>query len=167
MAAAPTALERPPSHVQADVDGTNPFSYPRLVQPVLDKYCVDCHAKNAEKSPALDSKLVGPVLFKPGWRPTTYYASYLSLTPKYATASYGASGAADPKFYETVPGQFGARASRLYALLQKGHYDVKLPAEAMHRLTVWLDSCSLFYGVYEKAGQEAQLRGQVVRPAFD
>ena len=37
----------------------------------------------------------------------------------------------------------------------------------MHRLTVWLDSCSLFYGVYEKEGQEAQLHGQVVKPAFD
>jgi hypothetical protein len=163
-AARPMAMRRGPSRLQADVDGTNPFSYPRLVQPVLDKYCVSCHEKNAGKAIALDSR---PVAFKPGWRPTTYYTSYLSLVPKYATSDYGARGWNDPKFYETIPGQFGARASKLYAILQNGHYDVKLPPEAMHRLTVWLDSCSLFYGVYEKEGQEAQLHGQVAKPALE
>jgi hypothetical protein len=32
---------------------------------------------------------------------------------------------------------------------------------------VWLDSCSLFYGVYEKEAQEAQLRGEIVRPSLE
>ena len=59
------------------------------------------------------------------------------------------------------------RASKLYELLSKGHYDVKLPPEDLHRLTVWLDSCSMFYGVYEKEGGEAQLRGEVVRPTLE
>ena len=36
-----------------DVDGTNPFSYPRLVQPVLDKHCVACHQKEADKAAPL------------------------------------------------------------------------------------------------------------------
>ena len=66
-----------------------------------------------------------------------------------------------------MPGEFGARASKLYELLTKGHYDVRLPPEDMHRLTVWLDSCSMFYGVYEKEGGEAQLRGEVVRPTLE
>ena len=43
------ATRRPPSRLQPDVDGTNPFSYARLVQPVLDQHCVDCHAKNADR----------------------------------------------------------------------------------------------------------------------
>ena len=34
------------------MDGTNPFSYPRLVQPVLDKHCVACHAKPESKAPS-------------------------------------------------------------------------------------------------------------------
>ena len=50
------ATRRPPSRLQPDVDGTNPFSYARLVQPVLDKYCVDCHAKNADKAIRLDAE---------------------------------------------------------------------------------------------------------------
>jgi hypothetical protein len=74
------ALERRPSRLSPDVDGTNPFSYPRLVQPVLDQYCVACHKKEADKAPSLDSRLVE---FRPGWRPTAYYASYLSLAPKF------------------------------------------------------------------------------------
>jgi hypothetical protein len=51
-------------------------------------------------------------------------------------------------------------------MLREGHHDLKLPPEDLHRLTVWLDSCSLFYGVYEKEGGEAQLRGEVPRPSL-
>ncbi len=160
----PLAMQRPPSRLRADVDGTNPFSYPRLVQPVLDKYCVSCHRENTEKAPSLERNLV---TYKQGWRPAVYFESYLNLTPKYGFYSYGASGWNDPKFYRTTPGAFGARASKLYALLMKGHHDVRLDPDALHRLTVWLDSCSLFYGVYEIEGQEAQLRGEVVKPTLE
>lgn len=59
------------------------------------------------------------------------------------------------------------RASKLYALLQEGHYDVKLSKEEMHRFTVWLDSCSVFYGVYEEEGGRAQLEGKVVYPTLE
>ena len=60
-----------------------------------------------------------------------------------------------------------ARASKLYQVLDKGHYDVKLSAEELHRLTLWLDCMSLFYGVYEKEGGEAQLRGEIARPTLE
>lgn len=168
------ALRRAPARLAPDVDGTNPFSYPRLVQPVLDKHCVACHRQKAGEAPALDKTLVA---FRPGWRPTEYYASYLSLAPEFGFYRYADAELPnkwndpalwnDPKFNETFPGAFGARASKLYALLKKGHYDVRLPPEAMHRLTVWLDSCSLFYGVYEEENQQAQLRGEIVRPTLE
>ena len=57
--------------------------------------------------------------------------------------------------------------SKLYELLTKGHYDGNLPAEDLRRLIVWLDSCSMFYGVYEQKGGEAQLRGEIVRPTLE
>ena len=60
-----------------------------------------------------------------------------------------------------------AYASKLYELLKTGHYDVKLSPEEMHRLTLWLDCSSLFYGVYEKEGGEAQLRGEIARPTWE
>jgi len=160
----PIAMRRPPSKLQPDVDGTNPFSYARLVQPVLNKHCTDCHAKNPDTACRLDAEplsMLGDAYMD---LPTTYYASYVSLAPEYGFYEYGAD---DGRSHRTTPGEFGARASKLYELLTKGHYDVRLPPEDMHRLTVWLDSCSMFYGVYEEEGGEAQLRGEVVRPTLE
>ncbi|MCZ7637891.1 MAG: hypothetical protein M5U12_18765 [Verrucomicrobia bacterium] len=98
--------------------------------------------------------------------PTTYYASYVSLAPQFGFYSYGGRDWNDPKWYRTTPGEFGARASRLYALLAEGHHGVCLSPADWARLTLWLDSCSLFYGVYEKEGGEAQLtrRGAPANP---
>ena len=146
----PLAMRREPSRLKPDVDGSNPFSYPRLVQPVLDRHCVQCHAQNAGKTMSLAS------------RPLTgrWYASYANLVQEYGFHDYGDG-------YRTTPGRFGARASKLYQVLNKGHYDVKLSAEEMHRLTLWLDCSSLFYGVYEKEGGEAQLRGEIARPTLE
>ena len=171
----PLAMRRAPSRLVPEVDGANPFSYPRLVQPVLDRNCLGCHQQHPDKAPRLDTAPVGyevprdlAVKFKNGWMnfSTTFTTSYISLAPRFGFTSYGGAGYDDPQWYVTTPGRFGARASRLYALLAKGHHDVKLSAEDFHRLTLWLDSCSLFYGCYEKEGGEAQLRGEIVRPTL-
>ena len=152
------ALGRPPSIPEPDVDGTNPFSYPRLVQPVLDRKCVECHAEKAkEGAPPLDRTIVESKL---GGRATRVFRSYDSLIHKFGFWRYGDQ-------YRTTPGKFGAKASNLYELLEKGHHDVELTDEEMHRITVWLDSLSNFYGVYEKEGGEAQLRGEVVWPTLE
>ena len=37
------ALQRGPSRIAPEADGSNPFNYVRLVQPVLDRNCVTCH----------------------------------------------------------------------------------------------------------------------------
>ncbi len=165
----PLAMRRPPSRLKPDVDGTNPFSYPRLVQPVLDRHCVECHATHPDKPMRLDSGSVEDPAG--GWMniPTTYYASYLSLAPKYGTWRYAtsASSRSIDRDLESTPGKVGARASKLYEILEQGHYDVKLSEEDMHRIMVWLDSYSPFYGVYEPEAGKLQLRGEVVHPALE
>ncbi|MHC4503646.1 MAG: HzsA-related protein [Planctomycetota bacterium] len=149
----PVALRRAPSRPKPDVDGSNPFSYPRLVQPVLEKHCLPCHTKNPKKAPRLDREVVRKGRQK-------WYRSYFSLAPKYGFWRYGDR-------HRTTPGRFGARASRLFPMLDKGHNKLKLPPEDLHRIALWLDSCSIFYGVYEKEGGEAQLRGEVVKPTLE
>lgn len=164
---APLAMQKPPARIRPEVDGTAPFSYPRLVQPVLDRNCVPCHQQHADKAPRLDAS---PMVHGGGnWmnRATTYSASYVSLAPKFGFYDYGGRSWSDPKWYRTTPGQFGARASKLYPMLRKGHHDVQLSKEDMHRLVLWLDSVSLFYGVYEKEGGEAQLRGELASPTLE
>jgi hypothetical protein len=152
----PLALRRAPSVPRPDVDGSYPFSYARLVQPVLDRSCVGCHRENPAKAPNLGREPIQ----------NRWYVSYNSLI-KYAFTSYGAKGWSDPRWYRTEPGQFGARASQLTALLEKGHHQVALSPEDFHRLTLWLDSASLFYGVFEKEPGEAQLRGEIVRATLE
>ncbi|MBT4820972.1 MAG: hypothetical protein HON70_35005, partial [Lentisphaerae bacterium] len=91
------ATQRPPSRPKPDVDGTNPFSYPRLVQPVLDRHCVGCHAKNVGKAPALGRTLSHyPPTGRGMNKRTTYYTSYVSLAPKYGFYDYGGRGWSDP-----------------------------------------------------------------------
>lgn len=147
----PLALNRPPSQLQPEVDGSAPFSYPRLVQPVLDRHCVQCHVENVDKgAPNLAREPIA----------RNWYASYNSLVEKYGFHDYGDA-------YRTTPGRFGARASKLYEHLQKGHHDLELPKEDLHRLTLWLDCASMFYGVYEREGGQAQLLGELARPTLE
>ncbi|MGM0488889.1 MAG: discoidin domain-containing protein [Planctomycetota bacterium] len=149
----PLAFRRGPSTMEPDVEGSNPFSYPRLVQPVLDNHCLECHEEHPDTAPRLDREVVAQGRKK-------WYASYFSLAPDYGFWKYGDR-------FRTTPGEFGARASKLYELLQEGHHDVDLSSEEMHRITLWLDSTSLFYGVYEKEGGEAQLRGEIAQPTLE
>ncbi|KKL52911.1 hypothetical protein LCGC14_2280730, partial [marine sediment metagenome] len=171
----PLAMRREPSRLKEDVDGTNPFSYPRLVQPVLDRNCVECHEENKDTAPSLDSEVVR--VPGNGWMsvPTAYYASYMSLAPAFGTWYYSSdfsiSGYQEfvwqGKDVISPVGQVGAKASKLYPLLKDGHYDVELSDEDMHRIIVWLDSYSPFYGVYEPEGGQAQLRGEVAYPTLE
>ena len=143
----PLAMRRAPSEPKPDVEGSNPFSYPRLVQPVLDAKCVACHVEKKALNLARD-----PIQNK-------FYASYNNLM-KFSFTAYG-------DWCRTVPGKFGAQASPLIALLEKGHYDVKLTPEEFHRFTLWQDCLSMFYGVFEKEPGEAQLRGEPGRPTLE
>jgi hypothetical protein len=88
-----------------------------------------------------------------------WYASYNALV-KHGFTDYGSP-------VVTTPGRFGARASPLLTMLEQGHHDVKLSPEDLHRLVLWLDCCSMFYGVYEKEGGQAQLRGEVAKPTLE
>jgi hypothetical protein len=117
---------------------------------VLDHKCVSCHEQNRAKAPNLARE---PIQHK-------WFASYNSLVSRYAFTSYGDN-------YRTTPGKFGARASKLYAMLAKGHHDVKLTDEELHRITLWLDCSSMFYGVYEKEAGEEQLAGRIARPTLE
>ena len=146
----PLAMRRPPSRLAADADGTNPFSYPRLVQPVLDRHCVDCHATHEKKPMSLAAE---PIV-------NHWYTSYHNLVKGYGFYNYGNG-------LRTTPGRFGAKASKLYKILKDGHYDVKLSKEEMHRITLWLDSTSMFYGMYEREPGQAQLRGEIAKPTLE
>jgi len=156
-ATTPLALRRGPSKIQPDVDGSNPFSYVRLVQPVLDRNCVACH--QAKK--AVD--LTGAIERKYGWT-----RSYNNLAGKYGFYFHVRNGSIKTGVHggsRTIPGKFGARAAKLLDYMDERHYGVSLSAEDYRRLTLWLDCNSEFYGTYENT--QAQARGDVVHPTLN
>jgi hypothetical protein len=152
----PLALRRAPSPIQPDVEGSNPFSYVRLVQPALDRNCVGCH----QEKKALD--LSGRTGASNGWT-----HSYANLAPKYGFYFHVSNGSINTGVHggsRTIPGQFGAKASPLLEYLGESHYGVKLSQDDFHRITLWLDCNSEFFGAYENT--EAQARGEIVKPSL-
>ncbi len=153
----PLALMRAPSKIKPDVDGSNPFNYVRLVQPVLDRNCVSCHVK--EKAPDLAGVIEG----KNGWT-----RSYNNLAEKYGFYFHVSNGSINTGVHggsRTIVGKFGARSSKLLDFMDERHYGVKLSEEDFHRLTLWLDCNSEFYGSYENT--LAQAKGRIVWPTLD
>jgi hypothetical protein len=144
------AMKKAPATIRPEVEGSNPFSYVRLVQPVLDKNCLSCHNKGG-KEPVLSGTVDDRQ-----WTP-----SYRNLKP-YTFYYDGGGSFVEPNTY---PGKFGALASKLYQTLEKGHKNVKLTDEEMHRLALWLDCNSDFYGTYENI--EAQRKGEIINPILE
>jgi len=166
------AAQRPPSVLTGEGPGTDPVLYPLLVQPVLDRYCVPCHTKKA-KAPKLDGKPARWQRSGYGGGNITWTNSYITLTTgRYnegdVIKGFAFSFSARPPGRtptRTTPGSFGARASRLYQMLQKGHHKVKLPPEDLRRITLWLDCNSLFFGAYHDL--DKQIAGQSIRPPLE
>jgi hypothetical protein len=146
---------RPPSRIAPGPDGTMPFCYPRLVQPVLDRNCVRCHdgKDHPEKGP--------PVLT--GEPAGAFTRSYESLKPYLRWFEWGGASIAGTV---TRPGQIGVDESRLAKVLggEKHAARVKLSDEDRSRLYIWMDGNAPFYGTYGRAEQEAQRNGQAVSP---
>jgi hypothetical protein len=176
-AVVPLAMRRPPSAIEPGPEGSKPMTFARLVQPVLEAKCVDCHEKK-DKAPCL--KREGPVsekVAKSSWRGRRhrrYHTSYKNLMPfafcydaRGNRDNWGYGGREHGKGQRSIPGQVGAYVSGLYKLLTAGsHKDkVKLTDEEMERLVTWLDTMSVYYGAYHDT--RAQEDGEIVEPKLE
>ena len=100
---------------------------------------------------------------KHGWT-----RSYENLAAKYGfyfSVSNGSINSGVHGGSRTIAGRFGARAAPLLPYLDERHYGVRLTEEEFHRVTLWLDCNSEFYGAYHDT--QAQARGGVVTPQLD
>ena len=135
------AASREPSKLTPGPAGCWPLRYDQLVQPVLDKSCVSCH---------------GP-------RGTSAAAARLDLTPAKSYQSlltFGGENLRKLAFERdrSIPGQCTAMNSKLYSLLTQpeGHAGVRLDAESLERLILWMDVYAQRQGSFSEA-QEQQL----------
>ena len=153
-----TALagRRAPSSIDPAPDGARPLSFPRLVQPVLDRQCVSCH----------HGALAGGGVRLSGEPQGAFSVAYAALAP---LVPYSAWGGPHGNFEPLAgPDTFGARASPFMARLLAGHHGVELTADDRERLFTWMDANALFYGTFDRADQKRQLNGErIAGPALE
>ena len=133
----PLAFRRAPSRITPWRGKPRMFNYLAEVQPVFDKHCVRCHdfGKEGAKKVVLA-----------GDKSLFFNASYTQLWRKRYVGAIGGGPA------HTQPARsWGSHASKLVALLRKGHQDVELGAADLDRISTWIDINAPYYPSYYSA----------------
>jgi hypothetical protein len=157
----PNAMMRKTQELEKPEWGVHGFSYPHIVQPVLDKHCVKCHDNDdppagleltadktdffnvsyenlARKGTSCEKSWVGGI----GGEYT--YSKYTSWIPTY--------NGQEKNILEIAPGRWGAKASLLAKIVDTGHPDkkgknrIKLSSTEKARVYAWLDLNCPYYG---------------------
>ncbi len=152
-------LARQPAEIQPPPWADNTVSYPRYVQPVLDKYCGKCHQGEGEARKVFDlvERPSSPIFTEPYLtligRPT-WGAPY--EMPAKPAPGFGLAGCllveaystTDPKAYVTPPPMTSlSYRSKLIDLVSNGqHYGVKVDEISRQRLIVWVDAMCPYLG---------------------
>jgi hypothetical protein len=144
------AAGRAPSKITPGPEGSRPLSYPRLIQPILDRHCVECHDGKEPKRPVLTGEPEG-----------AFSKSYNALVSRVSFSAWNRP----EQNYEpmTAPLRFGALGSHLLKLLGEGHGKVTLSSEELERFYTWMDANALFYGTFDVNEQKKQLLGQTIQ----
>ncbi len=139
------ALMREPSKLQLGPEGSWPLRFDKLVQPVMESHCVSCHSPGSTDAKAARYDL-------------TAAKAYDSLL-KYGKPSLAEHVRNAYYAGKSVVHAGPSHTSPLLKLLtdEKGHYGVKLDADAMQRLVVWMDTYAQKQGHFSDE-QERNLR---------
>jgi hypothetical protein len=129
----PLALRRKPDVLQPPPWGAGAFSYENVVQPVWDNKCVHCHNAKDEQQINLTGSLDREGV----------PASYRTLIEKgwvnYFDYTWG------QEHSKAKPLSFGTLKSKLWQILDAGHYDVQLTSDEIRRVKCWTDlNCPLW-----------------------
>ena len=140
------ASQRPPARIAPGPEGSWPLDFDRLVQPVLDRHCVRCHRPGADG---------GASNLRAGYAYSTLLAyGEQGTLQSHVTKRYNAGFSA--------VNECAARTSALLALLNSGHYQVRLDDEDRERLVIWMDTYAQRVGSFGPEQERAlrQLRIQ-------
>ncbi|MCP4642042.1 MAG: hypothetical protein GY851_16485 [bacterium] len=177
----PRAFTRMPAKLTPPEWGVRGFSYPGIVQPVLDKHCVPCHSA---KAPPRGLDLTGDK--------TEYFnVSYELLARAHTPAEDSTAGGAQhvdfknpyTKWIPTyngseenlliiTPKHWGAHASKLAEIVAKGHPDsggtplVRLSDAERRRIYAWIDLNVPYYGTSD-SNDIGAIGCRYVAPGFD
>jgi len=152
-----TAYNVPPKDLQPPEWGSGGFDYSRVVQPVLDRYCVECHDA-VEPDGRVD--LTGgktdffnvsyEVLARENQGPRG--TKYVNWIPTY--------NGQEQNILEVRPGAWGSPQSRLAEVVLSGHPDengkprFEMDEPSRRRILAWIDLNVPYYGTSETAYPE-------------
>ncbi|MCX5653948.1 MAG: SUMF1/EgtB/PvdO family nonheme iron enzyme [Planctomycetota bacterium] len=161
------AGRRPPSEIEPWHGPVRGFAFHREVQPVLDAYCVGCHngqprpegasiadLRGSEKITDWNSDISGHVDRSVGGKFSVAYAELHRFVRRPGIES---------DIHLLAPMEFHADATELVQILRKGHYGVKLDAEALDRITTWIDLNTPYHGTWTEIAGEAAVRPVAAR----
>jgi len=144
----PLALRRAPSPLKPWYGPERDFNYLTDVQPVFDTHCVKCHDYGKEGGKSLN--LCGDLGL-------VFNVSFLEIRKRAPLRWYPDKPEQKKELVKPVddgppevlpPYAWGACRSRLVDVIRGGHKGVKLPQEAMDRLSTWIDLNTSYYGTY-------------------
>lgn len=150
------ALRRPPRELQAPEFGTGGFDYSRVVQPVLDRYCVECHHPHHPRGIDLSGSKTD--FFNVSYETLAREnqgrrgSPYVSWIPTYNGEEWN--------ILEIAPKAWGSPQSRLAEIVLGGHPDeegqrrVEMEPDAVRRILSWIDLNVPYYGTSETAYPE-------------
>lgn len=137
------------------------FSFPREVQPVLDKYCIGCHDGQGDgisapgRLAAFDlrgKEMINDYtsVYHHGGRDAGHFStSYVALH------RFVRRPGMESDYHLLTPMEFHADTTQLVQMLSKGHHGVRLDEEAWDRLVTWIDLNTPYHGTWiEIAGEE-------------
>ncbi|MBN2021558.1 MAG: PD40 domain-containing protein [Pirellulales bacterium] len=132
-----TALARPPDAIRPIDDVPRVFDFPRDIQPILDRHCVECH--NADRAE-------GRVDLT-GDKTVRYTMSYWAML----YSGLVSDGRNEPRG-NRPPRSYGSAASRLLKLVDGSHHDVKVSDHERKMLRLWIDTSATYPGTYAALG---------------
>jgi formylglycine-generating enzyme required for sulfatase activity len=165
------ALTQPLAEIQPWRGPPRGFSYPREVQPVIDRYCTSCHNPDWTRP---DGRKICDL------RGTVKLTNWSSVTPGNGGAHAGKFSVGyqelqrfvrrpgiESDYHLLTPMEFHADTTDLVQMLQQGHYGVSLDAESWDRLVTWIDLNCPYHGTWGEEianpGPQRQRRRNLLR----
>ncbi len=132
------ALKRPVRKITPIPGIPEVFDYPRDIQPILDKHCLECHDYDKRKGDVILTGDRGPI----------YSHSYYTLTVRNQQVIDGR----DAKRTNLPPRAVGTSASALMKKLNGSHHRVKLTAGEQDMIRYWIEAGVPYPGTYAALG---------------